>query len=181
MTFSLLVGLDGQRKMSKSYGNAIALNDPPDEMFGKIMSIPDALIWTYFELLTVEDVGKVKREHPHPRQAKEWLAVTLVDRYHGAKAALAARENFNRVFSKREAPMEIEEFKVREKTMKVTDLLVQSGLAPSKNEARRLLSQGGVEVDGESLKKDQRTLEVTRPLVLKVGKRKFRKIVPPHV
>jgi tyrosyl-tRNA synthetase len=175
VTFPLLEGTDGVKKMSKSYGNYIALNDAPQDVFGKTMSIPDALMWKYYELLTDEKLADVKALHP--MEAKKRLAALLTAKYHGAAAAAAAREGFEKVFSKREDPEDIPEHKVSRAKIKMVDLLMEAGLAPSKNEARRLLQQGAVAVAGEKVS-DDRELTVHSPLLLKVGKRQFRKVLP---
>jgi tyrosyl-tRNA synthetase len=178
MTLPLLEGTDGVKKMSKSYGNYVALNDAPNDMFGKLMSVPDALMWKYYELLTdasAEEIAAAKQGHP--RDAKAGLAKRLTARYHGAAAAEAALENFTKVFSQKQAPDDIAEHKVSKSPIRTMDLLVESGLAPSKNEAKRLLQQGAVEVAGERVT-DDRPLTIHSPVLVKVGKRQFRKIVP---
>lgn len=177
LTLPLLEGTDGVRKMSKSYGNAVGLNEPANDMFGKIMSLSDALMWKYFELLTEEDVPAVKALHP--MEAKKRLGKLLVERYHGAAAAAAARDHFERVFSKRATPEDVPSHRAARSPVRLMDLLVESGLAPSKNEARRLIQQGAVEVAGERVAED-REIVVHAPLLIKVGKRQFRKIQPPE-
>ena len=175
MTLPLLEGLDGARKMSKSYGNHVGLNDPPGEMFGKLMSIPDALMWTYYELLTDEDVARQKTVHP--MEAKKGLAALLTAKYHGTDAAAAARSEFERVFSKKDAPENLEEFAVPGGGLDAAELLVSAGLVPSKKEARRLLDQGGVQLDGAKIEAGAR-IRVSAPAVIKVGKRRFKRLVP---
>src|SRR5207302_954195 len=137
LTMPLLEGTDGARKMSKSLGNYIALEDPPGEMFGKLMSISDTLMWRYYELLTTEDLNAIKATHP--MEAKLNLAYTIVARYHGPSAAADARAEFRRKFSEREFPAESAERKVlsAEPTPLVV-VIAKAGLAPSKTEARRL-------------------------------------------
>jgi tyrosyl-tRNA synthetase len=175
LTLPLLEGTDGVKKMSKSYGNYIALNDAPADMFGKVMSIPDDLMWKYYELLTEEPVEAAKSVHP--MEAKKKLAGLLVGRYHGKDAAVSARAGFEKTFSKRETPDDIPEYRVDGGAASLIEILVGSGMAPSKNEARRLLQQGAVEVAGERVTED-RALTVHSPLLIKVGKRQFRKILP---
>ncbi len=175
MMMPLLEGLDGVRKMSKSYGNYVAFNDSPKDMFGKLMSVPDALMPKYFELLTDIDVASIKTMHP--RDAKVLLGKTLVTQFHGAAAGDAAAEEFTRVFSKKEAPTDVPEHKASKSPIGLIDLLVEAGLAPSKKEARRLLEQNAVEADGKRMDV-KATLELTAPVLLQVGKRRFAKILP---
>ncbi len=175
MTMPLLEGTDGVKKMSKSYNNYIALKDAPQDMFGKLMSISDDLMWKYYELLTDEDLSQAKAGHP--LEAKKRLGEIITGRYHGADAASGAREHFEKVFSRREAPAEMPEYRVSKESMSFVDLLVESGLAPSKNEARRLLQQGAVEWAGERVQ-DTGVAQIKQQTVLKVGKRQFRKIIP---
>jgi tyrosyl-tRNA synthetase len=175
MMMPLLEGLDGVRKMSKSYGNYIAFNDPPKEQFGKAMSIPDNLMPKYAELLTDLDVPALKALHP--REAKELLAKTLTAQFHGLPAAEAAAEEFRRIFSNREAPQEVPEHRVSRSPIGIIDLLSEAGLAPSKKEARRLVAQGAVDVDGKrAAEKDMLTVEA--PVLIQVGKRRFAKVLP---
>jgi tyrosyl-tRNA synthetase len=175
MMMPLLEGLDGARKMSKSYGNYVAFNDPPNEMFGKLMSVPDALMPKYFELLTEENVAAVLARHP--RDAKVLLARTLTADFHGQAAADQAEEEFQRVFSKKEIPAQVPEFQTFRGTHKVADLLVAANMAPSKKEAQRLLTQGAVEADGKRMsERDQ--LDLQAPVLIQVGKRRFVRIKP---
>lgn len=175
MTLPLLEGVDGVRKMSKSYGNHVGLKDAPSDMFGKIMSIADNLMWKYYELLTDKDLADVKTLHP--KKAKEQLAFLLVERFHGAAKAKDALQDFERVFSKKENPDDLETLAVSKKEMDPVELLVLSQLVASKNEARRLLEQGGVELGGRRLSVGEK-ISVSEPAVLKVGKRRFKKLVP---
>lgn len=177
MTLPLLEGTDGVRKMSKSYGNAVGLNEPANDMFGKIMSLSDAMMWKFYELLTEEDVAAAKALHP--MEAKKRLGALLVDRYQGAAAAVAARAHFERVFSKRATPEDVPVHRLTRSPVRLLDLLSESGLATSKNEARRLIQQGAVEVAGERVA-DDREIVVHAPLLVKVGKRQFRKVLPPE-
>ncbi len=174
LTMPLLEGTDGVRKMSKSQGNYIALEDPPDEMFGKLMSISDTLMWRYYELLTTEDVNAIKATHP--MEAKSNLAYSLVARYHGAPAAERARAEFQQRFREREFPTETAERKVLPSgPTPLVVVVTKAGLAPSKTEARRLIAQGGVELDGEKVTDGDRILpgEPGRDHRLKVGKKRF--------
>ena len=174
LTMPLLEGTDGVRKMSKSLGNYIALEDPPGEMFGKLMSISDTLMWRYYELLTTEDLHSVKAMHP--MEAKLNLASTIVARYHSPSAAADARAEFRQKFSEREFPVESAERTVLSaEPMPLVAVITKAGLAPSKTEARRLIAQGGVELDGEKVTDGDRILpaEPGREYRLKVGKKRF--------
>jgi tyrosyl-tRNA synthetase len=174
LTMPLLEGTDGVRKMSKSLGNYIALEDTPGEMFGKIMSISDQLMLRYYELLTTADLQAVKAKHP--MDAKLALAQEIVTRYHGASAGDQARSEFKQRFSEREFPVESAERKVLPAgTTPLVSVLAKAGLAPSKTEARRLIAQGGVEVDGEKVTDGDHIVsgEPGRDYRLKVGKKRF--------
>jgi len=173
MTTPLLVGTDGVRKMSKSLGNSIALEDPPSQMFGKIMSISDDLMQRYYELLTTADVESISQIHP--MEAKLRLAHEIVARYHGAGPADEARAEFQHRFSEREFPPSAER-KVLPRTVNtLIGMLVGAGLAPSKTESRRLVAQGGVEVNGEKVMDGDRTFpsDAHQEYRLKVGKKRF--------
>lgn len=170
----LLEGTDGIKKMSKSYNNYIALNDIPKDMFGKIMSVSDEMMYKYYELLTQADIKKVKEMHP--KEAKLALAQEITERYHGKEEAQKAREEFNKVFAKKDTPDDIEDFAVDVPAIKLSDLLVKSGMASSKNEARRLIEQGGVKVDSQKIATDDE-LKIEKDFILQAGKRKFKKIV----
>jgi tyrosyl-tRNA synthetase len=175
ITMPLLEGTDGVRKMSKSYNNYIALNDTPKDMFGKIMSISDELMYKYYELLTQDDLSLVKTMHP--KEAKLALAEKIVERYHGKEEGLKEKEEFNKVFAKKDIPEDIEEYLVYDTTLlKVSELLVKSGMVSSKNEARRLIEQGGVKIDSQKIEGDL-TVDFSKPFILQAGKRKFKKIV----
>ena len=180
ITMPLLEGTDGVRKMSKSLGNYIALEDTPNDMFGKLMSISDALMLRYYELLTTEDLAGVQAAHP--MEAKQALAALIVARYHGAEAGQQARAAFQQKFQEREFPSEpdvrltLTPADLREgQTISLVDLVAKTGLVPSKSEARRLIIQGGLEVDEQK----QSDANAVLPLVtgrayrLKIGRRKF--------
>lgn len=171
MTMPLLVGTDGEKKMSKSYGNYVAFNDTPNEMFGKLMSLSDALMYDYYTLLTSEDMTLVKAEHP--MEAKKKLAGLVTARYHGTEQAQAARAHFEQVFSRKELPEDIATYRA-EKPGKLSYLLVAAGLAKGMNEARRLIVQGAVRLDGEKVAED--VIFEPRNCVLQVGRRQFRRI-----
>ncbi len=187
LTVPLLVGTDGEQKMSKSYGNYIGVNDVPNDMFGKVMSIPDELMVPYFGLLTDinhHDLQMVEQTLSdgsyHPAQAKRDLAERLVTLYHSAAAAADARAHFDRVFKEKDRPdvipdAPIPDTAVREGTVWVPRLLTELGLAASNGEARRLITQGGVKLDDVAFTDPAAELapEALRGKVLQVGKRKF--------
>jgi tyrosyl-tRNA synthetase len=158
--------------MSKSYGNYIGISENATEMFGKIMSISDELMLKYYNLLTDEDLGNLK--NMHPKEAKLSLAENIVAQYHGCNPARKAREEFQQVFSQGELPKDIPVYKLEGKESNVIDILVDSGLTSSKNEARRLIQQGGVYLDGVRL--DKEDSPVDKKGILKVGKRRFLKL-----
>ena len=174
MTLPLLVGTDGVKKMSKSYDNYIGLNDAPNNMFGKIMSLSDETMLQYYTLLTLEDLDAVKAKHP--MQAKKDLAGILVKRFHGAAAARAGLENFEKVFSKKENPDDMPVFKPAA-GMTIVAVIIETGLAKSKNEARRLIEQGGVKLDGARVDSDGPLPPLQKDIVMQVGKRHFVKLV----
>ncbi len=180
ITMPLLEGTDGMKKMSKSVGNYIALEDKPGDMYGKVMSISDALMVRYYELLTTEDLGRVKAEHP--MEAKQYLARLLVSRYHGDGAAQAARAEFQQKFQKQEFPDEPDVRLTLTKadlkggsTIGLADLVAKTGLVPSKSEARRLIIQGGLEVNDQKQTdaNAQFTPVAGQTYRFKVGRRKF--------
>ena len=173
ITVPLLVGLDGMKKMSKSYGNYVGLNDEPNDMFGKLMSIPDELMPMYYELLTSENMDEIKAMHP--MAAKKKLAGLLVTRFHNKEAAAAALQNFEKVFSKKELPTDIPEFKPQDGAL-ISAVIFAAGAAQSKNKARGLIDQGAVRLKGEKVTADG-PLAFEPGDVLQVGKRHFFKLV----
>lgn len=185
LTMPLLVGTDGVEKMSKSYGNYIGISDEPKDMYGKTLSIPDNLIYTYYELASsvtkteLENIKvKLEDKNVNPRDIKRSLARKFVEMYHSLEAAEKAEEEFDNIFVKKGLPDKIEEIKfdnVRE--MNIIDLIVEVKFADSKGEARRLLQQGGVTVDGEKISDLQDVVKFDSDKILKVGKRKFIKII----
>ncbi|GHT08673.1 tyrosine--tRNA ligase [Endomicrobiia bacterium] len=174
ITMPLLEGIDGTKKMSKSYKNCIALNDSPEDMFGKIMSISDELMCRYHELLTQIDLNVVK--NMHPKEAKSALAKELVERYYGKEEALKAEEEFDKIFSKKNIPNDIGEYRIKDEEIKLSDLLVKSGMVSSRNEARRIIEQGGVRIDSRKTVRDF-VVKSGNTFVLQVGKRKFNRII----
>lgn len=174
ITLPLLEGLDGVQKMSKSLGNYIGITEPPAEIYGKTMSISDKLMHRYYELLTDVDLAAVKQMHP--KEAKKQLARILVERFYSAKDAKYAEEEFEAVFKSGGKPQEIELVKLSKKELNIVDLLVESKLAPSKSEAKRLVKQGGVSIDNEAVKDEKASIGISRERLLKVGKRHFLRV-----
>lgn len=176
MTLPLLEGLDGVQKMSKSLGNYIGVTEAPQEMFGKVMSISDELMWRYFTLVlcaSSEDVARLRAQHP--RAAKDELARRVVARFHGPKPAGSPSEEFARVFSQSELPADIPEFVVAEGSMGLAQLLVFCRLASSNSEARRLVEQGAVRLDDAGMD-SKAQVPVRKGLVIRSGKRGFARI-----
>lgn len=182
ITVPLLEGTDGVRKMSKSFGNAIALEDEPSDMFGKIMSISDDLMFRYYELLTSDDLDAVKQRHP--KEAKLALAEAMVTRYHGEEAGRQAKEDFEQKFRKREFPEQPDvtvtlvaaDFSdPGNPSIWLVDLLMRTGLLPSKAEARRLIAQGAVTINQERCQDGNAVLPLqsNESYQVKIGKRKY--------
>jgi tyrosyl-tRNA synthetase len=186
MTMPILVGLDGARKMSKSLGNYVGITEPPQEMFGKMMSIPDELMWSYYELVTdrtEKEIAELKSEVAagklHPMDIKMQLGEEVVSVFQGADAGRKAAENFQRVFRDRQAPVEAPAHKIpRGPAKKLTTLLVELGLAPSKSEAERLIKQGGVEINEQRVDDFRKDVDLAQPqeFLLRAGKKKFLRI-----
>jgi len=187
MTLPLLEGLDGVEKMSKSLDNYVAVEDEPTEMFGKLMSISDELMWKYWLLLTDRSAEEIAADRErvadgslHPMDAKKTLAATIVTEFHSADAAAAAQAEFERVFSSGHLPQEIPEVVVDPpgETMLLSKLLVAAGLSASNSEARRLIQQGGVKVDGETVSDIKAEIETSgsESLLIQVGKRRFARV-----
>ncbi len=180
LTVPLLVGLDGHEKMSKSLGNWIAVEDPPREIYGKTMSVPDPLMWDWLLLLTDLSPAEIATKKSavaagtlHPKAVKQELARALVAQYHGAQAAQEAETEFERIFAAGGAPDEIAEVTLVAGPA-LADLLVAAALVPSKNEARRMIEQGAVALDGERASDPRAVLPArTEPYQVKVGKRRF--------
>lgn len=172
LTEQLLVGLDGVKKMSKSYGNAIGVNDPPNEMFGKAMKISDELMVQYYELLTDADLDAVKAEHP--MKAKKELARILTARFHGKAAGDEALAYFENTFSKKELPTDLRVEKVPS-GLTLSEIVLRAGGTKSRGEARRLITQGGVKIDGVKAAADD-AIRTPPSFVLQMGKHQFAKI-----
>jgi tyrosyl-tRNA synthetase len=185
MTMPILVGLDGQRKMSKSLGNYIGITESPTEIFGKVMSIPDDLMWSYYDLVTdrtPEQIAALKQEVAggavHPMDVKMRLGEEIISGFHGPEAGRKASESFQRVFRDRQAPDDIPEVHVAAGAHKLFSLLTQNHLAPSRSEAERLIRANAVEWDATVLNQLV-TLQLTggEKHLLRVGKKKFLRIV----
>jgi tyrosyl-tRNA synthetase len=173
LTMPILPGIDGVQKMSKSLGNYVAVDDPPEEMFGKLMRVPDQVMPIYYDLLLDEE------PQSDPREAKRHLAFTLTARYHGAEAAAAGREHFDTLHVRRELPEQIEEhaFSVNGDAVHLPALL-EEAFGVSRSEARRLLTQSGVKLDGDPLDEDSLDLPPERldGAVIQLGKRRFKRL-----
>ncbi|MEO0293840.1 MAG: tyrosine--tRNA ligase [candidate division WOR-3 bacterium] len=179
----ILEGLDGKRKMSKSYGNYVGIAESPKEQFGKIMSIPDELILRYFELClssskeNLEALKERLEKGENPRDLKLELAEKIVSYYHNKEEAKRAREEFIKVFSKREVPENIEEIKVKKgEKIWIVELLSKAGLVKSRGEARRLIEGGALKIDSKKMVDSTLNLSFEKDTVIKLGKRKFLKI-----
>jgi len=186
ITLPLLEGTDGIEKMSKSLDNYIGISEPPEQMYGKTLSIPDTLIYRYFELatdLSTDELPALKAyAERDPRNAKHDLALRLVQMYHGAEAARQARAHFEKTIIGGGVPDEIESFTPEAETgssINLVKLMAQAGLASSNGEARRLVQQQAVSIDGERVDDPQLEIDlaVRAPFVVKVGKRRFVRIM----
>jgi tyrosyl-tRNA synthetase len=186
-TMPILVGLDGSRKMSKSIGNYVGITDAPGEMFGKMMSIPDELMWSYYELVsdrTPEEIYSFKTDvssgATHPMNAKMLLAQEVVAGFHGEVEARKASETFQRVFRDRQAPQEAPVKNVAAGAPQmIKALLMALGLAISLSEAERLVKQGAVEIDGQRVDDPRKEIDLSKPrdFLLRAGKKKFVRVV----
>jgi tyrosyl-tRNA synthetase len=180
MTMPLLEGLDGVRKMSKSYGNYVGLTDKPEDMYGKLMSAPDKLMVRYYELLTKatpEEIAAVKSGGLHPMEAKKRLARAIVTEYHGAPAADRAEQYFESKHQRREIPASTQVYRIAE-DLWICELMKQLQFTPSTSEARRLVSQGAVRVDGRTITDVNFRFVPGEHKVLEVGKRRVARIEP---
>ncbi len=184
ITTPLLEGLDGVQKMSKSLGNYIGIDEAPNQMFGKVMSISDELMWKYYELLTdlsptaISNLRSEISDGKNPRDMKVHLAKLIIADFHSKEAASAAEEEFVKRFVQKEVPDEIEEKAVPAGTYALAQILADTGLAASKGEARRLIEQGGVKINGEKASAANAEIAIDSDGVLvQVGKRKFLKVI----
>jgi len=187
LTMPILVGTDGVRKMSKSLGNYVGITETPSQMFGKLMSISDDLMWSYYELLTdlepkviVRLKEEVRDGMLHPMDAKMQLAHNIIAGFHGEEAARKASDEFRRVFRERQAPDEAPVRKLaRGEPKRLAALLVELALAPSRSEAERLMKQGGVEINGERVSDVKKEIDLSKPgeFLLRAGKKKFLRVI----
>ena len=192
LTVPLLEGLDGVQKMSKSYGNYVGINEKPEDIFGKLMSVSDEMMWRYFDLLTrVPEAELAALRSGHPMDAKKRLARTIAAQYHGDRAAVEAQEHFARVHQHRDLPDEIETARVpgdgraiagpvlppRGAPWPVWLVLKEAGLVPSTSEARRMIQQGAVEIDRRRVVSAEETLAPGRGYLIQVGKRRFKRVL----
>ncbi|HEX7220408.1 MAG TPA: tyrosine--tRNA ligase [Burkholderiales bacterium] len=179
VTMPLLEGLDGKEKMSKSLGNYVGISEPPQEIFGKLMSISDELMWRYIELLSFEPAEKIKSwRSEHPREVKARFAKEIVARFHSAAAAKRAEEEFASRFREGEMPADMPEVAISAPPggVLIAQLLKQANLTPSTSEAQRMIEQGGVKLDGERVSDKALRIPAGRTVIAQVGKRKFAKI-----
>lgn len=186
-TMPILVGLDGAKKMSKSLGNYVGITEAPKDMFGKLMSISDDLMWSYYELLTdfeerviVRLKEEVRTGVLHPMDAKMQLAHTIITTFHGEAAARAAKDEFQRVFRDRQSPEDAPTHKLPfGESKRLSALLVELNLAPSRSEAERLIKQGGVEINGRRIDDVKHQVDLSKPagFLLRAGKKKFLRLI----
>lgn len=188
MMMPILVGTDGVKKMSKSLGNYVGINENPEEIYGKIMSIPDKIMLDYFILVSdlpmnkIEEIEKqLKNNEVNPRDIKMLLARNIVKQYYDEKTAIAAEENFKNVFQKGNIPENLEEINIgnhlENDEIWIVKLIKLAGMASSNSEARRLIQQGAVKIDGEKIEDIDKNIKANKEFVLQVGKRRFAKIV----
>jgi tyrosyl-tRNA synthetase len=183
LTLPVLEGIDGTQRMSKSLGNYIGIDELPEEMFGKTMRIPDELIYSYFELITdigLDELNKIKSQLQDPKvnpvTLKRYLAQTIVRMYHNKKSAQDAEAHFDLIHKHREIPNDIPEYIINT-PLRLIDLMVETKLVNGKGEARRLIRQGGVKLDNKTIKDELLEITTGKEKILKVGKRKFLKIL----
>lgn len=181
MTTPLLVGLDGTQKMSKSLGNYISVNEKPDEMFARIMSIPDELILDYYSLCTdisKSDLEKIKQnlKVTNPKIVKQDLASKIVQIYHDQQSAQKSQQRFDKIFAKKELPEEIEQIKVSSDSITLIDFLSENSLVESRNEIRRLVAQNGIKLNHETVTDPETKIDPKTKPIIQIGKRKFYQI-----
>ncbi len=180
ITMPLLVGLDGVKKMSKSYGNYVGITEEPKTMFGKLMSISDELMWEYYLLLTdysKSDIDRMRQEW-HPMEAKKHLAKVITQRFHSEEEAEEALRWFEKTYSKREFPEDAPQVYVKEGKVKALELLMQLKAVSSKNEGRRIIQGGGLKINSEKVIDPNQEIEISGELRVQVGKKKFYKVIP---
>ncbi len=183
ITMPLLEGTDGIQKMSKSYGNYIGITDTPKEMFGKIMSISDELMWKYYELLTnvsMDNINKMKRDalgsQLNPKDAKVNLAKEIIATYHSSQDAKKAQEEFDSVFKKGNPPEDVPTYETEISEQFVWDIIKKAQLAATSSQARRLMEQGGVSVDGKKIQDVDTKIKPKEGMIIQVGKRRFLRV-----
>jgi tyrosyl-tRNA synthetase len=179
LTVPLLEGLDGVQKMSKSYGNYVGINERADDVYGKLMSVSDAMMWRYFELLTrVSEAEIATLRAGHPMEAKKRLAGVITAQYHGDRAAAEAAEHFARVHQRREQPADVEIVRLPAEAPKpVWLVLKEAGLVQSTSEGRRMIQQGAVEINGLRVTSTEQTLPPGSDQPIQVGKRRFKRVI----
>ncbi|MCH7722187.1 MAG: tyrosine--tRNA ligase [Bacteroidetes bacterium] len=184
LTMPLIPGTDGVEKMSKSYDNYIGISDSPKEIYGRTLSIPDDIIYLYYILATdvpKDELANIKKQlndsNVNPRDLKRRLARTFITMYHNSDAAKQAEEEFDKVFINKEAPDDIPELKIEEREIGILDLILKVKFAASKGEAKRLVSQGGVAINSNKINNIGEKIKVENNMILKVGKRKFIKLL----
>ncbi|MEI6891914.1 MAG: tyrosine--tRNA ligase [Pontiella sp.] len=184
MTLPLIEGLDGVQKMSKSLNNYVGVNEAPRDMYGKLMSVPDVLMWKYFEFIlcwpadqVAEMKAQVENGELHPRAVKDMLGQAVVTRFIGAEEAKHASEEFTRVFAKKELPDEIPEVALPAEEIGLLRLMVEAGLAKSNGEARRLIKQGAVKINDEKIMDERAQIAPEDGMIIRSGKRGFAKII----
>ena len=183
MTLPLIEGLDGVQKMSKSLNNYVGINEPPKEMFGKLMSVSDELMWKYFHYVLCRKPKEIEAMQAqvasgelHPRAVKEDLARSVVDRFVGEGEGVKAAEEFARIFAQKKLPQEMLDLELPAEEIGLIDLVVKAGFASSNGEARRLIQQGGVRIDDEQIKDIKAAITPADGMILRVGKRKFARL-----
>jgi tyrosyl-tRNA synthetase len=186
MTMPLLEGLDGVEKMSKSLNNYIGITEPPNEIFGKVMSISDSLMFRYYELLTDISVSQVSQWQQdiqenkiNPRDLKVQLAEKIVRDFWSEDDAKKAAQEFDRIFKQKKQPENMQEIELKTSAVPLIDLLIEQNILPSRGEAKRLIRQGGIYLDGQRVEDIGQILDIEskNQIVLKVGKRKFFKLI----
>jgi tyrosyl-tRNA synthetase len=185
ITLPLLVGLDGVKKMSKSLGNYIGIDDAPNDIFGKVMSLSDETMWMYFELISFKSMDEIQKLYDevekgnNPRDVKFLLAEEIVERFHNREAAIQARENFIAQFQQGGIPDDMPEIAlaVGQDGMPIANVAKAAGLTGSTSEAMRMIDQGAVKMDGERVNDRHLILKSGQEIILQVGKRRFAKII----